>query len=170
MAVLPRVAEQTRERISREFDDLGPHVCVAEMAALLRATNPELLDLVTKWAHDVGDTARIMVGFSFFYRLLDSEVRAAEGVAAGTGVRHFGGLPRVTAETRDAIVRQIDARGPEAFTRTTIADLERNNPELLQAAHHFASAHRDYLRTMQGFALVYACLNAQATADRGQVH
>jgi len=63
-------------------------------------------------------------------------------------------------------VRQIDREGAEAFTRQCIEDLEQNNPELLQTAHNFASGHRDYLRCMQGFALLYKSLVLQSSADR----
>jgi hypothetical protein len=48
------------------------------------------------------------------------------------------------------MVRQIDDEGIEAFTMKCI---EGNNPELLQAAHYFASRHRDYLGAMQGLRL-----------------
>ena len=50
MSVLPRVTELTRERISREFDDLGPDACMAEIKADLRQHNPELLDMASRWA------------------------------------------------------------------------------------------------------------------------
>ena len=50
MSVLPRVTELTRERISREFDDLGPDACMAEIKADLRQHNPELLDMAFRWA------------------------------------------------------------------------------------------------------------------------
>ena len=48
MSVLPRVTELTRERISREFDDLGPDACMAEIQADLRQHNPELLDMASR--------------------------------------------------------------------------------------------------------------------------
>ena len=35
----------TRERISREFDNLGPDACVTDIAAAMRRHNPELLDM-----------------------------------------------------------------------------------------------------------------------------
>ena len=54
MTALPRVAEQTREKVSREFDDAGPGVCVARISETLRNENPELLDMATKWARDIG--------------------------------------------------------------------------------------------------------------------
>lgn len=165
--MLPRVAEPTREAVSREFDDLGPAACVSEISATLRNANPELLEVARKWADDVGEPARIMTGFCMFYRLLDLEAqKTGEGLAGDTPPR----LPRVTPEVRDSIVQQIVTQGPEAFTRVSIDDLEKHNPQLLQIAHQFASHHADYLRTMQGFALLYACLNAQSTVDRGRLH
>jgi hypothetical protein len=164
MVALPRVVEQTRERVAREFDDLGPSVCVRQIASTLRSDNPELLDMAERWAADVGDRERNVTAFCFFYRLLDLQAREARGFAGSEP------LPRVTAETRDAIIREIDARGPEDFTRSAVADLERRNPELLQVAHSFASRHPDYLSAMQGFALFYSSLSAQSMADRHQLH
>jgi hypothetical protein len=67
-------------------------------------------------------------------------------------------------------VQQIDEQGPDAFTRSAVKSMERDNPELLQFAHGFASRQADYLRTMQGFALLYASLVAQSVADRGRLH
>jgi hypothetical protein len=51
-----------------------------------------------------------------------------------------------------------------------ILQLEGGNPELLQMAHYFASAHENYLGTMQGFALLYAALLIQSAADGLSVH
>ena len=56
------------------------------------------------------------------------------------------------------------------FTRRTIEDLERTNPELLQMAHGFASRHEEYLLVMQGFALLYRSLLVQSGADRKYLH
>jgi hypothetical protein len=64
------------------------------------------------------------------------------------------------------VVKQIHERGAAAFTRDALAALEQANPELLQMAHRFSSRQRNYLGTMQGFALLYACLAAQAAEDR----
>ena len=60
MSVLPRVTEHTRERISREFDDLGPEACMAEIRADLQRHNPELLDMASRWAGDGGETKSLM--------------------------------------------------------------------------------------------------------------
>jgi hypothetical protein len=170
MSVIPRVAEFTRERISREFDDLGPEACLAEISADLEANNPELLDMASRCARDVGHPAKVMVGFCMFYRLLVAESLALRGqlppVLAGL---ELSPLPRVTPATRDRMVRQIDSKGTEAFTWEAIEELERNNPELLQMAHTFASMHEDYLGIFQGFALLYSSLVAQSAADRARL-
>lgn len=79
-------------------------------------------------------------------------------------------LPCVTARTRDALVREIDNDGSEAFTLRAIEDLERSNPELMQMAHGFASRYEDYLRVMQGFALLYGSLDVQSATDRKYLH
>jgi hypothetical protein len=70
MTAVPRVAEQTREKVSREFDDAGPGACVARICETLRNENPELLDMATKWARDIGVPDQLMVGPCMFYRLL----------------------------------------------------------------------------------------------------
>ena len=50
LSVLPRVTERTRERVAREFDDLGPDVCMNSIMRDLQRHNPELLDMASKWA------------------------------------------------------------------------------------------------------------------------
>jgi hypothetical protein len=67
-------------------------------------------------------------------------------------------------------VREIDAEGAKAFTLNSIESLDQGNPELLQMAHNFASRHRNYLGVMQGFALLYKSLVAQAATDRTHLH
>ena len=164
MSSLPRVTELTREFVSRQFDDLGPEACLAEITECLTRENPELLDMARKCAADVGNGPKIMVGFGMFYQLLVS----ASADAADKQIMHA--LPCVTAKTRDALVREIDEDGSEAFTLRTIADLERTNPELMQMAHGFASRYKDYLRVMQGFALLYRSLDVQSATDRKYLH
>lgn len=164
MSFLPRVTEVTREFVCRQFDDLGPEACVAEITACLARENPEFLEMAGKCAADIGDEPRIMVGFGMFYQLLVSQS------VDGTDDRVMHALPCVTAETRKALVREIDANGSEVFTFRAIEDLERNNPELMQMAHGFASRHGDYLPLMQGFALLYKSLAIQAAADRKYLH
>src|SRR5258707_563908 len=114
MSALPRVAEQTREKVAMEFDDAGPGVCVARISETLRNENPELLDMAAKCARDIGVPDRIMVGFCMFYRLLVVESGASHHELPAT-VPLQSGLPRVAPETRDSIVEQIDEQGPEAF-------------------------------------------------------
>jgi hypothetical protein len=171
MASLPQVGSVTRERIAREFDDRGPEVCRAEITQDLEANNPEILDMATRCAHDVGDFARIMNGFCMFYRLLSAQGRAdlsAAGHAGGGSQLRM--LPRVSPATRSELVRRIDTLGSQEFTREVIAELESGNPELLLMGHNFAEDQRDYLGVMQGFALLYACLLAEAREQRGALH
>jgi hypothetical protein len=67
-------------------------------------------------------------------------------------------------------VAEIDEKGCEAFTRETLAELEKNNPEFLQMAHNFASGLGDYQQAMQGFALLYKSLLIQSRAERARAH
>lgn len=164
MSVLPRVTELTRERISREFDDLGPDACMAEIKADLRLHNPELLDMALRWAEDGSEAQSLMTAFGMFYRLLAAEALAPLGSSA------LNPLPRVSIEVRDTVVDRIDHSGTEAFTREAIDNLEAANPELLQMAHGYASRRPDYGRTMQGFALLHETLLIQFRRDRASPH
>ena len=171
MSPLPRVAESTREEITREFDDLGPDACIAEISVHLRDNNPEWLHMAAKCAGDVGDASRIMAGFCMFYRLLMAQVAASHPLTTVSDVPvGLNPLPRVTEMTRAALVAEIDQRGTEAFIHDAIQELTDSNPELLQMAHYFASAHDNYAGIMQGFALLYAALLEQSRADRLSVH
>jgi hypothetical protein len=171
MSWLPCVIEHTRERVSREFDSQGPDACLAEISGNLRANNPELLDIATKCARDVGNPADIMGGFAMFYRLLTAQSAAVVPPAAPGGEAHaLDPLPRVTPQTRRLVMEEIERQGTERFTRQVIGEMERGNPELLAMAHNFASRRKDYLGIMQGFALLYTCLAAQAGADRISSH
>jgi hypothetical protein len=161
MSLLPRVSENDRERIARDFDTRGPDVCMAETIAYLEQHNPELLDMAAKWAADLGNRTRAMVGFSIFYRLL-----MAQSPSSGMVMP----IPRVTEETRARLVADIDEHGPEAFTVDAIAELQHSNPELLQMAHNFASGLGNYLLAMQGFALLYKALVVQSRAERTKLH
>jgi hypothetical protein len=168
---LPRVTALTHERVSREFDDRGLAVCRTEITLELEANNPELLDMAMRCASDVGDPARIMTGFCMFYRLLTAEARDALGALRNLGDKLQPDLlPRVLPATRTSIVQRIDAVGSTEFTRETIAELERNNPELLFMGHNFAEHTTDYVGVMQGFALLYACLLTEAAQTRGSLH
>ena len=68
------------------------------------------------------------------------------------------------------VVAQIDKLGPGLFIMNVVAELETQNPELLQMAHNFASMQPDYLPVMQGFALLYKALLDQAVADKALLH
>jgi hypothetical protein len=160
MGSLPRVGAHTRERVAREFDDRGPDVCRTEIALDLEANNPELLDIAQRCARDVGDFARIMTGFCMFYRVLTVE---------GQGMQSRR-LPGVSRATRASIAERIDTVGSRQFTSEVVTELERGNPELLMLSHHFAEQQSDYVEVMQGFALLYACLLAEARHGRGPVH
>jgi hypothetical protein len=163
MSSLPRVTATTCEQIIREFDDFGPVACTEQVVHALERSNPEILDMALKCAKDVGDPDKIMVGFAMFYRLLEAESLSAEAVMELP-------LPHVTPQIRDFLVRKIDEQGSEAFVMEAIETLERDNPELLQMAHAFASRQADYLRAMQGFALLYQSLVTQLSADRARLH
>ena len=164
MSVLPCVTEPTREQISREFDDLGPDVCMVDIRKDLDRHNPELLDMAIKWAHESKDSERLLTAFGMFYRIL-----AAEALAP-LASRALSPLPRVSSTTRDAIVAHIDRIGDEEFSREAINNLEVSNPELLEMAHSFASERGDYAHTMQGFALLHEALLAQWKSDRRTPH
>ncbi|MGO9935322.1 MAG: hypothetical protein ACLPV8_26385 [Steroidobacteraceae bacterium] len=171
MSALPRVAESTREQVALEFDRLGPDACVAETSAHLRQFNPEWLDIATRCASDGENPGRIMGGFCMFYRLLIAQASPYPRVKTPGAHVALYPLPRVTVETRAAIVAEIDKSSTESFLKAAILQLEDGNPELLQMAHFFASAQdNDYLGTMQGFALLYSALLVQARADRLSVH
>jgi len=171
---LPRVSALTRERLARELDDRGPEVCRTEFALELETDNPELLDMAIRCARDVGGpvgAAQVMTRFVFFYRLLSNEAHEAVGVPREpSGVPTLSLLPRVSPETRDVMVKRIDALGPAEFTRQATAEIERSNPELLVMAHSFAEGQRDYIGVMQGFALLYASLLEQSLTKSGALH
>jgi len=174
MSLLPRVSSLTRERLSRELDERGPEVCRTEFALELRADNPELLDMAVRCARDVGgpvESQQVMNGFLFFYRLLSNEAHAAAGVSRDSARGPtLGLLPRVSAETRAAMVKRIDALGPVEFTRQATAEMEHGNPELLIMAHDFAEGQRNYIGVMQGFALLYASLLEESLTKSGPLH
>ena len=166
MSLLPRVTEKARELVAREFDTRGPDVCAKEIIEHLEKDNPELLNMATKCAADLGSPARAMVGFAMFYRLL--AVRLPTPAAAGAAPMLT--LPRVSAKTRAMLVAEIDQNGAEVFTRAAVAELEEGNPELLQMAHGFASGSGNYLIAMQGFALLYRSLVLQSAVERTRLH
>lgn len=160
MSALPRVTGLVRERVAREFDRRGPDACTAEIIENLKQYNPELLDMMLKCAMDLGNRSKVTQGLGMFYRLLIVQ----SWTDVGRSLPNL--LPRITPQTRDLIVRQIDEKGTEAFTMECIQDLEEGNPELLQMAHDFSSRHGDYLGAMQGFTLLYKSLILQSSEDR----
>jgi len=164
MSVLPRVTALARERISMEFDELGPQACMVEIVAELRRHNPELLDMASRWAGEEAPSGALMTAFGMFYRLLMAEA----GLSLGT--RTHNPLPRVSAEVRGAIVERIDATGGGIFAREAIDNLEFMNPELLQMAHAFALRRTNYGRTMEGFALLHEALVMQYDRDQAARH
>ena len=117
--------------------------------------------MANRCAADVGDAPKAMLGFGMFYRLLVAQ-------AIGGDQLLMSPLPRITPDTRDIIVTEIDEKGPDAFTFEAVEDLERNNPELLQMAHNFALRQSDYVGVMQGFALLYKSLVLEASRERGR--
>ena len=164
MSILPQVTELTRERVSREFDDLGPDACMAEITAELRRHNPELLDMAVKWAAGSAERVSHMRAFGMFYRVLAMEAAAPGGASA------LNPLPQISPGTRNSIVEHIDGAGDQHFTREAIENLETFNPELLQMAHGYASQRTDYGRIMQGFALFHEALLIQYRSDRATGH
>jgi hypothetical protein len=164
MSMLPRVTDPTRERISREFDNLGPDVCMADIRKDLDRHNPQLLDMAVKWAGEGKEGKKLFTAFGMFYRLLAAEASARLGSEA------LSPLPQVSSETRDRIIARMSQIGDEQFCREAIGSLEAANPELLQMAHGFAAGRPDYARTMQGFALLHEALLIQSQSDRLKPH
>lgn len=79
---------------------LGPQACVAEIVSDLQRNNPEILDMATKCAHDIGEPEEILVGFCMFYRLLafKSVAEQAKLKQAYSQMGMSPPLPRVTAD------------------------------------------------------------------------
>src|ERR1700744_1988941 len=164
MSMMPRVTDPTRERISREFDSLGPDVCIADIRRDLDRHNPQLLDMAVKWAGDGKEGKKLFTAFGMFYRLLAAEASALLKSNA------LSPLPPVSSETRARIIARTAGIGDEQFCREAIGNLEAANPELLQMAHGFASARPDYARAMQGFSLLHEALLIQSQSDRLKPH
>ena len=76
MSSLPRVTEVTRERISREFDNLGPDACVTDIAAAMRRHNPELLQMAHGFASRQRSYLGMMQGFALIYASLTAQSEA----------------------------------------------------------------------------------------------
>ena len=153
MTTLPLVSERHWERVARDFDDVGPQACIAEIVEQLRAQNPHYLAIAQRSAADAGDEASAFTGFAQFYRILDLDARDRGGA-----------VPRITAQTLDVIDALVEEFGEEQFIVLATEMLCEENPFLSQMAHSFAS-RRDYLTVMKGFVLLYKCLSVQATIN-----
>ena len=163
--MLPLVTTQTREKTARELDDRGPDSCMLETLHELRDTNPEVLDMAEKCAASFGSRAKaILLELLIFYRLLRAEHQAMD-----PRLRLLAPFPRVSRQTRDRLLEQIDSTGEQAFTSTAVEDFEKFNPELLLMAHNSATRCGEYLPMIQGFALIYRALSEQAAADARQM-
>jgi hypothetical protein len=68
----------------------------------------------------------------------------------------------VTPLTRERIAREFDDRGPDACTAEVVADLRRNNPELLDMANKCASSLGRNPRIMTAFGMFYRLILAPA--------
>jgi hypothetical protein len=151
---LPLIDERLWERVARDFDDVGPDACMAEILDELLVHNPHYLEMAMRCARDVGDSQRMLAGFGMFYRILS------------LGARECGiPLPRITPDTRDVIAELAGECGEVQFVMFATETLREENPCLMQMADSFASRHDDYLGIMQAFALLYKSLSAQAVID-----
>ena len=162
MTLLPRVSASSWEMVAMDFDSRGPEVCMAEIVEHLKHHNPEILDMASRCAADSCSPTQLMLGLGIFYRLLIGPDAAAAALLTP--------LPRVSADTRDLLVAELDRVGADAFTMDAVAELERSNPELLQMADDFATSFPDYLHAMQGFALFYKSLQVQSRLERSRLH
>jgi hypothetical protein len=163
MPIVP-VNEETRERIAREFDDRGPQACMDEILGDLRRNNPELLDIAYRCAASLGQAPRVMITFGMFYRLMLAPWKPS------TDRRSLSPMPRVTPQTRDRLVAEIDAKGAEDFTLDVVTELAETNPELLQALHALVSTAPDPLGVTQGLTLFYQAVILQAANGRSLPH
>lgn len=74
----------------------------------------------------------------------------------------------VTPLTRERIAREFDDRGPEACVVEVLADMQQNNPELLDIARKCASSLANNRRLMVGFGMFYRLLLAPAAPTAGK--
>jgi hypothetical protein len=151
---LPLVHEIFWERVARDFENVGPEACMAEIVDELLVQNPHFLETAIRCARDSNAPQHVLAGFAMFYRIL------------ALGARDRGGaLPRITIETRDAIAALASEFGDAQFTSLATDTLRDENPCMMQMADSFASRFSDYLLVMQGFVLLYRMLSAQAVID-----
>ena len=154
MVTIPAVDEILWERVARDFDNVGPEACMAEIVDDLLAQNPHYLEIAMRCARDTGHSKRVLIGFAMFYQILALDARDRGTV-----------VPRITIETRDAIAGLIGELGDGPFTLLAVDALRLGNPCLMQMADSFASRFENYLDIVQGFALLYKTLEAQAAID-----
>src|SRR6202167_1857776 len=122
MSMLPRVTDPTRERISREFDSLGPDVCMAGIRRDLDRHNPQLLDMAVKWAGEGKEGKKLFTAFGMFYRLLAAEASALLESDA------LSPLPQVSPEKRERVFARIARVGEAQCCGEAIGNLETANP------------------------------------------
>jgi hypothetical protein len=151
---LPLVHEVFWERVARDFENVGPEACLAEIVDELLVDNPHFLETAIRCARDSNAPQRVLTGFAMYYRIL------------ALGARDRGGaLPRIAIETRDAIATLVSELGDRQFTSLATDTLRDENPCMMQMADSFASRSPNYLLVMQGFVLLYRMLSAQAVVD-----
>ncbi len=154
MPTVPLVSEHHWERVARDFDDVGPEACVAEIVDELRADNPHYLAIARRCARDAADAPGTFTGFAKFYRVLT------------LGARERGsGVPRIAPQTLDVIDTLVSEFGEAQFVALATETLCTENAWLAAMAHGFASRKPDYPMVMKGFAVLYNCLSVQATID-----
>ncbi len=154
MRALPPVDEIFWECVAREFDDAGPQNKVATIVDELLIDNPHYLDMATGCARECRNPDRVLTGFAMFYRIIALAARD-RGRA----------MPRITDDTRDVISTLLGEFGEERFTFLATEMLHSENPYLLRMADSFASPSDNHEAIMQGFALLYKALSAQAVTD-----
>ena len=154
MPSVPLVSEDHWERVARDFEDVGPEACIADIVDELRTDNPHYLAIARRCAHDALDEAGALTGFLKFYRIL------------AFGARDRGELvPRIAPQSLDVVDTLIVEFGEDRLVTLAAETLCEENGCLAAMAHGFASRSSDYLVVMQGFAALYYCLSVQATID-----
>ena len=151
---LPFVSERHWERVARDFEDLGPAVCVAEIVARLETDNPRYLAVARRCASAAADEAGVFTGFATFYGIIGREARERGAL-----------VPRIADQTLEVIDALLQEFGEDQFVVLSTGLLCGENPCLAQMADSFASRQSDSLTIMQGFVLLYKCLSMQATID-----
>ena len=166
MSVLPRVTELTRERISREFDDLGPDACMAEIEADLREHNPELLDMASRWAAGERRSEQPHDGIRHVLQ------------AAGRGSARL----RLRLQAAFTCCRAFPSRSATPSSSASTAPMARRSrtrrstiskpaiPNSCRWLTDMRRGDRTMRRTMQGFALLHEALLIQSRRDQASRH